>query len=151
MSHARGRSCRSSPPSSRGRRASRQAQPAAPPRRVGAVGRSLPCSGRRAPGSREIGLPRPTTPLARIIQVTTPSRTLGLAMSIEAALDRLDLHVREVAREWAKPGVAVAVTDRERTLGVIAHGYADIGSGTPVTPGTLFQIGSISKSFAALA
>ena len=83
--------------------------------------------------------------------MTTPSRTLGLAMSIEAALDRLDLHVREVAREWATPGVAVAVTDRERTLGVIAHGYADIGSGTPVTPGTLFQIGSISKSFAALA
>ncbi len=72
-------------------------------------------------------------------------------MSIEAALDRLDLHVREVAREWATPGVAVAVTDRERTLGVIAHGHADVGSGTPVTPGTLFQIGSISKSFAALA
>ena len=43
-------------------------------------------------------------------------------MSIEAALVRLDLHVREVAREWATPGVAVAVTDRERTLGVIAHG-----------------------------
>jgi CubicO group peptidase (beta-lactamase class C family) len=72
-------------------------------------------------------------------------------MSLRAALDRLAVYVRAVASEWGTPGLAVAVTDRERTLGVVSHGYADLAERLPVTPAMLFQIGSISKSFAALA
>lgn len=72
-------------------------------------------------------------------------------MSIDAALARLGAYVTEVAGAWATPGAVVAVTDRERTLGVLAHGWADVERRIPVTPRTLFQIGSISKSFAALA
>jgi D-alanyl-D-alanine carboxypeptidase len=47
-------------------------------------------------------------------------------------------------------GAALAVTDREETLGVVVRGFADAASGTPVRPETRFQIGSISKSFAAI-
>ncbi|HXF35911.1 MAG TPA: serine hydrolase domain-containing protein, partial [Actinomycetota bacterium] len=46
-------------------------------------------------------------------------------------------------------GAVVAVTDRERTLAVVALGAAD-RSGAPMTAGTRFQIGSVSKSFAAI-
>jgi D-alanyl-D-alanine carboxypeptidase len=48
------------------------------------------------------------------------------------------------------PGLALAVTDRNDTLGAVVRGFAEVASGRPVRPDTRFQIGSISKSFAAL-
>jgi D-alanyl-D-alanine carboxypeptidase len=48
------------------------------------------------------------------------------------------------------PGAALAITDRDETLGVVVRGFADATAGTPVRPETRFQIGSISKSFAAI-
>jgi CubicO group peptidase (beta-lactamase class C family) len=48
------------------------------------------------------------------------------------------------------PGAALVVTDREETLGVVVRGFADAAAGVPVRPETRFQIGSISKSFAAI-
>jgi D-alanyl-D-alanine carboxypeptidase len=47
-------------------------------------------------------------------------------------------------------GAALSVTDRDETLGVVVRGFADAASGTPVRAETRFQIGSISKSFAAI-
>src|SRR3546814_12969618 len=54
---------------------------------------------------------------------------------------------------WAEGDTAlvVAVTDRNRMLMVASHGFADIDRRTPATPGTRFAIGSISKSFTAVA
>jgi CubicO group peptidase (beta-lactamase class C family) len=49
------------------------------------------------------------------------------------------------------PALVIAVTDRSRTLGVIAHGYADIKTKAPATTESLFPIGSIGKSFTAMA
>ena len=49
------------------------------------------------------------------------------------------------------PGLALALTDRERTLRVATYGFADLAARTPVTPDTLFEIGSIGKSFTSLA
>ena len=61
----------------------------------------------------------------------------------------------EYLRQWvgAVPtgGVAIAVTDRRRTLYQTAMGYADLGSGRPALLGDRFQIGSIGKSMTALA
>jgi len=50
-----------------------------------------------------------------------------------------------------QPALVVAVTDRQRTLGVFAHGYADLKAKTPIAAASLFAIGSISKSFTAIA
>lgn len=49
------------------------------------------------------------------------------------------------------PGFVIAITGRNRTLKVVAHGYADLKTKTPLTPESLFEIGSISKSFTAIA
>ena len=46
-------------------------------------------------------------------------------------------------------GAALGLTDRERLLGVIPVGLRDGFTGEPVGKGTRFEIGSISKSFAA--
>jgi D-alanyl-D-alanine carboxypeptidase len=48
------------------------------------------------------------------------------------------------------PGAVVGLTDRDRTLGVVPIGARDAFTGAPVKKDTRFEIGSISKSFAAI-
>jgi len=49
------------------------------------------------------------------------------------------------------PGLALALTGRDRLLHVSTYGLADLAARSPVEPGTLFEIGSISKSFTDIA
>lgn len=64
-------------------------------------------------------------------------------------------NLTDYLRRWidAVPaaGMAIAITDRRRTLYAAGFGYADLSSGQPVTVDTTFQIGSIGKSMMALA
>jgi D-alanyl-D-alanine carboxypeptidase len=64
------------------------------------------------------------------------------------AIDRV---VAAAMDEGGTPGLALAITSEDRLLYVGHYGYADLARRTPVTDQTLFQIGSISKSFTALA
>jgi D-alanyl-D-alanine carboxypeptidase len=67
------------------------------------------------------------------------------------ALAAIDEHVAARLERLHAPGVVVGVTDRELTLGFVCGGVASLATRTPVDPDTRFQIGSISKSFAAAA
>ncbi len=40
---------------------------------------------------------------------------------------------------------------QDEVLHIATHGFADLATQAPVTPDTVFEIGSISKSFTALA
>ena len=51
----------------------------------------------------------------------------------------------------ATAGLSIAVTDRRQTLFTAGVGYADLAARSPVLADTTFQIGSIGKSFTALA
>ena len=68
---------------------------------------------------------------------------------VTAALAAIDEFVAARLPLLDTPGVAIGLTDREGALGFVCRGFADVASGTPVEPDTRFQIGSISKSFAA--
>jgi len=59
--------------------------------------------------------------------------------------------VEDGRRAYGIPGLAAALTDRKQTLWAETLGEAELTGRRPVEPGTLFQIGSVSKSFAALA
>jgi CubicO group peptidase (beta-lactamase class C family) len=48
------------------------------------------------------------------------------------------------------PGMAIGLTDGKHLLRVSTYGYADLAAAAPVEPETLFEIGSISKSFASI-
>ena len=48
-------------------------------------------------------------------------------------------------------GLSISLTDRRGTLFTTGVGYADLAARSPVLAGTTFQIGSIGKSFTALA
>ncbi len=67
----------------------------------------------------------------------------GVAAAVRAA-------VEEALADGTTPGIAVAVTDAERTLFAAGFGLAEVAAGRSVGPGTLFEIGSIGKSFTAL-
>jgi D-alanyl-D-alanine carboxypeptidase len=64
---------------------------------------------------------------------------------------RLDTFVKRRMQADRSPGLALAATDREGLLHIATYGYADIAAKAPVAPDTLFEIGSISKSVAAIA
>ncbi len=70
---------------------------------------------------------------------------------IERAFKEIDRYVEGRISETNMPGVALAVTDREKVLRVACYGYADLAAGKPMEPGVMFEIGSIGKSFTNVA
>ena len=67
---------------------------------------------------------------------------------LQEAFDQVGASAEHHLEASHAPGLALGVTDREETLGVVVRGLADVAARTPVRPETRFQIGSISKSFA---
>ncbi len=65
---------------------------------------------------------------------------------------RVDSLVAAYRRETSAPGVSVAVIRGGRdTLVYRGYGLADVESGAPATPRTVYRIGSITKQFTAAA
>jgi CubicO group peptidase (beta-lactamase class C family) len=56
--------------------------------------------------------------------------------------------VEEICQEEQVPGVSVGIL-HSGDIEVLSHGVADARTGTAVTPRTLFQIGSITKTYTA--
>ncbi len=65
-----------------------------------------------------------------------------------AVLEQLDELVRQQMERWQVPGLAIGLY-QDGHVETAAHGVANVETGCAVTPGTLFQIGSISKVFTA--
>jgi CubicO group peptidase (beta-lactamase class C family) len=61
------------------------------------------------------------------------------------------VHLETVLAERHMPGLAAAVTRGGETLFAAGVGLADVSAGTAATPDTVFGIGSVTKSFTALA
>src|SRR5215212_8958780 len=69
---------------------------------------------------------------------------------LEDAFERIGAATEHHLEASNAPGLALAITDGDEALGVVCRGLADVAANKPVRPETRFQIGSISKSFAAL-
>jgi len=63
----------------------------------------------------------------------------------------LQREIATVLKETKTPGAAIAIVSRDQAEWVAGLGRADVARNVPVTAETLFRIGSVSKSFAALA
>lgn len=68
-----------------------------------------------------------------------------------AESDELDRRVRELLHRHAAVGFAVAVVRGGETVWFRGHGVADIGAGVAITEDTVFRIGSLTKTFTAIA
>lgn len=67
-----------------------------------------------------------------------------------AAYQRLDEYIARHMAEVGAPGMTLALADRNGLLRASEYGFADVKAGIKVSPQTLFEIGSISKSFVAI-
>jgi CubicO group peptidase (beta-lactamase class C family) len=63
--------------------------------------------------------------------------------------DALDAYIKTAMREAKVPGLAVGIVQNGQPVYVKGFGVRDIGTGQPVTPDTLFDIGSCTKAFTA--
>ncbi len=61
----------------------------------------------------------------------------------------LEAAVLEEMNETHTPGVAVAVVSGDEIVFARGFGVSDVETGTPVTPDTLFRIGSTTKMYTA--
>ena len=71
-------------------------------------------------------------------------------VSTESAFQRLSEYIERQLPVLNAPGIAIGITHRERVLHVGVYGKSNWEAGYPVTTNTLFQIGSISKSFTSI-
>lgn len=101
-------------------------------------------------------------PRGRVLQVSTVIKWLLIVLIIQAHSPRIQASNDEVDSKaidayieskmrWPRiPGLAVAIVKGDRIVYLKGFGQAD-PSGRPVTPQTPFIIGSVTKSFTALA
>jgi serine beta-lactamase-like protein LACTB, mitochondrial len=87
-----------------------------------------------------------------------PAIAFGAPASAQAGPDSLALAIArarqtlgEAVSAGAAPGASVAVAAGGRVVWSEAFGVSDIASGAPVTPGTRFGVGSISKALTLAA
>src|SRR6516225_2615688 len=59
----------------------------------------------------------------------------------------IDAVVRDALKAWQAPGVAVGVVQRGQVIYLKGVGLKELGKDKPVTPDTLFPIGSCTKMF----
>ena len=70
-------------------------------------------------------------------------------LSQEEILTNIDNTVAQVMQDWKIPGMGVALYKDGQTLLCKGYGVKSYDSGAPVDQHTIFQIGSVSKSFTA--
>src|SRR5215470_7917687 len=76
---------------------------------------------------------------------------LGQSAAVQPLFARLDEYIARHMRETGAPGMTLALANREGLIRVSTYGFADTKANMRVQPETMFEIGSISKSFVSLA
>jgi CubicO group peptidase (beta-lactamase class C family) len=84
-----------------------------------------------------------------LLSVLLPSASLVLAQQQTVNFTELEKVTLEELKETNTPGAAVAVVSGDRLVFAKGFGVANIETGTPATPDTLFRIGSVTKMFTA--
>ena len=74
-----------------------------------------------------------------------------MTSGVAQALSLLDAWTAHSAKQQHLPSVALTVVQGDRPVWTKAFGYADLSAKRAATPQTLYRIGSITKTFTALA
>jgi CubicO group peptidase (beta-lactamase class C family) len=72
------------------------------------------------------------------------------AGQLEVALTHIAAYAHQLLEEDGTPGYALALTDRRATIAFQAYGHTDLARTGVPTEATLYEIGSIGKSFTAI-
>ena len=79
-----------------------------------------------------------------------PQANGGANGALQPAFTRLDEYIARHMAETGAPGMTLALANRDGALRISTYGFADTKKAARVTPDTMFQIGSVSKSFVGL-
>ena len=72
------------------------------------------------------------------------------AAAVQPVFAKLDEFITRHMHETGAPGLTLALANRDGLIRASTYGYADTKAGLKVAPETMFEIGSISKSFVGL-
>src|SRR5262245_46112812 len=75
----------------------------------------------------------------------------GFVVAQDAPLQGFDDYVNKAMKDWEVPGLAIAVVKDDKIVFAKGYGVRELGKPDPVTPNTIFAIGSSSKAFTATA
>jgi CubicO group peptidase (beta-lactamase class C family) len=70
---------------------------------------------------------------------------------LEPLIDQIVIDVINPNDRERFPGLALAVRVNQQLVHLNTYGYADLETGAKITPDTVFDLGSLSKQFTALA
>src|ERR1044072_3548142 len=85
-----------------------------------------------------------------VLRSVTPLSAFAQSAAVQPVFARLDEYIARHMRETGAPGMTLALANRDGLIRASTYGYADTKAGLRVAPETMFEIGSISKSFVAL-
>lgn len=87
--------------------------------------------------------------LAVVLTTVMASTTIAQKSGVDNRFAGLDTAFARVLKDWHAPGFAVAVVEKNKIVYAKGFGYRDYEAKLPVTPNTLFAIGSCTKAFTA--
>ena len=90
--------------------------------------------------------PPPTKPSQSVTVVSQGRGKTNYRPALTSLSDYIALHLKE----YGLPGMTFCLADEDGFVATINAGWADVDKRLPLGPDHLFQIGSISKSFAAI-
>ncbi|MGV3528494.1 MAG: serine hydrolase [Flavisolibacter sp.] len=73
----------------------------------------------------------------------------AIAQQNDKRITALEPQLQQILKDWNAPGFAVAVVQKNKVIYAKGFGYRDVEKKLPVTPNTLFAIGSCTKAFTA--
>jgi CubicO group peptidase (beta-lactamase class C family) len=89
--------------------------------------------------------------LLAALAAVVPAEAQAQAPSDEVVLRRVDSLAAAAVAQGPLAGLSIVVARGDRVVLAKGYGYADLEHRTPATPSTIYEIGSITKQFTAVA
>jgi len=86
-----------------------------------------------------------------VSELSAQAPTIRSNTFLQTAFGALDDFVRDYMRAMDAPGMTLAIANRDGIVRIATYGFADLERRAAVQPDQLFEIGSITKSFVAIA
>jgi CubicO group peptidase (beta-lactamase class C family) len=89
--------------------------------------------------------------MVSVAVLINPRNLLAQSAAVQPLFARLDQFIARHMRETGAPGMTLALANRNGLIRASTYGFADTKAKARVVPETMFEIGSVSKSFVGLA
>src|SRR5687767_2359436 len=88
--------------------------------------------------------------MVSVAALVNPRNLFSQSAAVQPLFARLDEYIARHMRETGVPGLTLALANRDGLIRVSTYGFADLKAKARVVPETMFEIGSVSKSFVGL-